>query len=92
MGLKQDFKLEYGLVVKDVYMRCVIKHADSTQCIYGFTLFYKDGNEKKRMQEITHNDFAFTPNYANGAPNLLAQCYTHAKGLPLLVGAVDEED
>lgn len=91
MGLKNDFRMEYGLVVKDVYMRCVIRYADSSQCVYGFTLFYKDGAEKKKMQDLTHKDFVFTPSYASGAPSLLEQCYTHAKSLPVLAGAVDEE-
>lgn len=88
MGLKQDFRLEYGLQIANVYMKAIVNYLDSSKCSYHFELYYRDGAEKKRMQAITSKDFLFTPDNGKG---ILKQIYTHAKGLPIMAGALDDQ-
>lgn len=40
----------------------------------------------KTIQGFT---FSFTPNLNNGAPNLIAQAYNHAKTLPQFIDGID---
>lgn len=71
--------------VKNAYI--VVANQEGTKERVSYTLnVYTDNTKQVLIDSIS---FAFQPSVDDDAPNIIKQCYEHAKNEPEFIGAVD---